>query len=85
MSVVTIVGAGSTVFAAELMTDFLQTPALDSGQFRLIDIDVERLALAHQFAEHLIARSGKAWTVQSSTDRRQLLPGSDVVMTMRFR
>ncbi len=81
MTVVTIVGAGSTVFAAELITDFLQTPSLDQGQFRLVDIDAERLDLAHRFADHLISASGKAWTVQSSTDRKQLLAGSDVVIS----
>ena len=81
MPVVTIVGAGSTVFAAELITDFLLTPSLDSGQFRLIDIDGTRLELAHQFAKHLIAKSGKTWSVQSSTDRRELLPGSEVVIS----
>ena len=81
MTVVTIVGAGSTVFAAELITDFLLTPSLDQGQFRLIDIDAERLELAHRFADHLIAESGKAWTVESSTDRTQLLSGIDVVIS----
>jgi alpha-galactosidase len=81
MTVVTIVGAGSTVFAAELITDFLLTPSLDGGEFRLIDIDAERLELAHQFADHLIAESGKAWSVQSSTDRKKLLSGSHVVIS----
>jgi alpha-galactosidase len=81
MTVVTIIGAGSTVFAAELITDFLQTGALPSGEFRLVDVDAERLGLAHQFADHLIERSGKAWTVQSSTDRTEMLPGSTVVIS----
>ena len=64
MTVVTIIGAGSTVFAAELITDFLQSAPLETGEFRLVDIDAERLGLAHQFADHLIERSGKSWTVQ---------------------
>ena len=81
MTVVTIVGAGSTVFAAELITDFLLTPSLDGGQFRLVDIDEARLGLAHQFAEHLVQRAGKSWTVASSTDRTELLPGTDVLIS----
>jgi alpha-galactosidase len=81
MPVITLIGAGSTVFAAELVTDFLAVPALDSGEFRLVDIDGTRLELAHRFAEHLVQLSGKAWTVASSTDRTQLLPGSDVVIS----
>lgn len=81
MTVVSIVGAGSTVFAAELITDFLMTPSLESGEFRLIDVDGDRLALAHQFAEHLIKGSEQAWTVRSSTDRCELLAGSEVVIS----
>ena len=81
MTVVTIIGAGSTVFAAELITDFLASEPLEAGEFRLVDIDDERLRLAHQFAEHLIERSGKAWTVTSSTDRTTQLPGSNVVIS----
>ena len=81
MTVVTIIGAGSTVFAAELMTDFLSSEPLEHGEFRLIDLDADRLGLAHRFAELLIERSGKAWTVQSSTERTTLLAGSDVVIS----
>lgn len=81
MTVVTIVGAGSTVFAAELVTDFLLTPGLPEGEFRLVDLDPVRLHLAHRYAEHLVARSGRAWTVRSATDRRELLAGSDVVIS----
>jgi alpha-galactosidase len=77
---ITIVGAGSTVFAAELVTDFLSVEAFDEGQFRLIDIDPVRLGLAHRFAEHLVRRSGKRWTVRSAVDRTELLAGSDVVI-----
>jgi alpha-galactosidase len=81
MTTVTIIGAGSTVFAAELITDFLQAPEPAAGEFRLVDIDADRLSLAHEFAEFLVARSGKQWKVQSSVDRSQLLPGSDVVIS----
>jgi alpha-galactosidase len=81
VTVVTIIGAGSTVFAAELVTDFLATAPLETGEFRLVDLDADRLALAHRFAEHLVERSGRSWTVASSTDRTELLAGSDVVIS----
>ncbi len=77
---ITIIGAGSAVFATELMSDVLSTPALDSGVFALVDIDLARLELAHQMAEFLIKKSGKDWTVQASADRAQVLPGSDYVI-----
>ncbi|MDH4135352.1 MAG: alpha-galactosidase [Anaerolineae bacterium] len=77
---VAIIGAGSTVFATELMTDILATPALESGTFALVDIDSERLDLAHRMAKFLIARSGRDWTVEASTDRTKVLNGSKYVI-----
>jgi alpha-galactosidase len=58
MTKITIIGAGSTVFAAKLMCDILATPALERGTFALVDIDARRLELAHQVAELLVERSG---------------------------
>lgn len=80
MTKVTLIGAGSTEFATELMTDILLTPALEEGTFALVDIDAERLELVHRMAEHLIGRAGRRWSVEASTDRTRLLPGSDFVI-----
>lgn len=80
MPYVTILGAGSTVFARQLMTDILQIDGLDKGCFALVDIDSNRLELARQIAERLIALSGKRWTVLASTERRDLLTGSDFII-----
>jgi alpha-galactosidase len=80
MPCITILGAGSTVFARRLMTDILQIEGLDEGCFALVDIDPIRLELAHQIAERLITLSGKRWSVRASTDRRDLLAGSDFII-----
>jgi alpha-galactosidase len=80
VSKVTIIGAGSAVFATELMTDILLTPALESGVFALVDINAERLELAHEMAEYLIKRTDRDWSVEASLDRAQVLPGSDYVI-----
>jgi alpha-galactosidase len=77
---VAILGAGSTVFARQLMTDLLCTPGLDRGSFALVDVNPERLELAHRIGEKLVERSGRAWTVEASADRRQVLAGSDYVI-----
>src|SRR6266487_4204806 len=53
---------------------------LDEGCFALVDIDPARLELAHQVAERLIALSGKHWSVRASTQRRDLLTGSDFII-----
>jgi alpha-galactosidase len=80
MPYITILGAGSTVFARQLMTDILQIDRLDEGCFALVDIDPARLELAHQIAERLITLSGKHWSVRASTERRELLTGSDFII-----
>ncbi len=75
-----ILGAGSAVFARQLMTDMLCSPGLDEGTFALVDIDAERLELAHQIGEKLVAVSGRSWSVEATTHRRQILPGCDYVI-----
>jgi alpha-galactosidase len=80
MPYITILGAGSTVFARQLITDILQVEGLDEGCFALVDIDAERLELAQQIAERLITKSGKNWSVRASTERRDLLAGSDFII-----
>jgi alpha-galactosidase len=77
---VTIVGAGSAVFARQVMTDILAIDGLDGGVFALVDIDPVRLDLARRIAERLVELSGKHWNVQASTERRDLLEGSDYLI-----
>ncbi len=77
---ITYLGAGSTVFARQLMTDILLIDGLDDGCFALVDIDAQRLDLARQIADRLIARSGKRWSVRASTQRRDVLEGSDFII-----
>jgi alpha-galactosidase len=80
MPYITILGAGSAVFARQLMTDILQIEGLDEGCFALVDIDAGRLELAQRIAEQLIARSGKRWKIRASTERRDVLAGSDFLI-----
>ena len=77
---VTYIGAGSAVFARQVMTDILAIDGLDRGTFALVDIDAERLDLARRIAERLVARAGKGWRVVASTDRRDVLSGSTFVV-----
>jgi alpha-galactosidase len=82
MAKVTLIGAGSAVFAQSLITDILAIEGLDAGSFALVDLDTERLELAHEVAGQLIKSTGKPWTVQATNDRRSVLPGCDYVINM---
>ncbi len=80
MTKITFLGAGSTVFARQLITDILHIEGLNEGTIALVDIDAGRLELTHRIAERLIEHSGKKWSVQSSTERRDLLSGSNFLI-----
>src|SRR5947207_1852664 len=80
MPKVTMVGAGSAVFARQIITDVLAVDGLDSGTFALVDIDAKRLELARAIAQKLVQLSGKKWKVEASTDRNEVLPGTEYVV-----
>jgi alpha-galactosidase len=75
---ITFLGAGSG-FCPTLCRDVLLIPGNDRGEFRLVDIDKDRLSTMHQVITKLIRESGReeGWTVKAGTDRRELLPGTD--------
>jgi alpha-galactosidase len=80
MPKVTIVGAGSAVFARQIITDILNIDGLNEGTFALVDIDAQRLELTQQLAELLVERLGRNWQVVASTDRRDVLADSDFIV-----
>ncbi|HEV8488095.1 MAG TPA: alpha-glucosidase/alpha-galactosidase [Blastocatellia bacterium] len=80
MPKVTIVGAGSAVFARQIVTDMLAVEGLDPGVFALVDIDAKRLELARALTARLVERSGKRWKLEASTERGDVLKGSDYVI-----
>src|SRR3972149_3275705 len=80
MPKIAIIGAGSSVFATEIMADILSTPALENGVFALVDIDSARLGLAPPKAEFLIRLSGRHWSVDVSTERKDVLANCDYVI-----
>jgi len=80
MPKITMVGAGSAVFARQIITDVLAVDGLESGTFALVDIDPIRLELARKISQRLVELSGKRWKVEASTERRDALPGTDYVV-----
>ena len=80
MPKVTMIGAGSAVFARQLVTDILLAESLERGTFALVDVDPVRLQLARAITERLVQLSGKGWKVVASTDRREVLEDTDYVI-----
>ncbi len=82
MPKITLVGAGSTVFAKNLLGDILQFPELAGSTLTLFDIDADRLStseiVARKVAEALHAHP----TIETTTDRRAALDGADYAICM---
>lgn len=75
---VTFLGAGSG-FCPNLCRDVLMIPGAERGEFRLVDIDAERLSMMHKVIAKLITDCGRGdgWSVRSGSNRRELLAGTD--------
>jgi alpha-galactosidase len=78
-----LIGAGSAVFTRGLLADLISARDLGDWDIRLVDIAPEPLAKAVGLAQKMIdARNASDHiTVAGSTDRRDVLPGADFVVT----
>ena len=82
MTKVTFIGAGSTVFAKNLMGDIWSYPELADATICLMDIDAKRLKQSEAVAGHIIKTLGNSPTVEVTTNRRDALQGADYVISM---
>ena len=82
MSRITFIGAGSTVFAKNLLGDILAYPELAHSTIALHDIDEERLHTTRNVAERLAVACGAHPIIEITTDRRAALDGADYVISM---
>ena len=78
---ISLIGAGSVVFARRLLQDVASIPELRDSEIALMDIDTERLELIGRFAEKLFAEVGSKGRIVATSDRREALAGSDYVLT----
>lgn len=82
MPKITFIGAGSTVFAKNLMGDILSYPELAGSTLALHDIDAERLRTSEIVAHKVAAALDVRPTIEATTDRRRALADADYVISM---
>jgi len=82
MPKITFIGAGSTVFAKNLMGDILSYPELQDVTLSLHDIDEARLRTSEIVAHNVAKATGAHPTIQATTDRRAALDGADYAIAM---
>ncbi|MDH7569529.1 MAG: alpha-glucosidase/alpha-galactosidase [Armatimonadota bacterium] len=82
MPKITLIGAGSVVFAKNILSDCMSYPELADSTYVLYDIDPGRLETAEKMARQV----AKAWnanpTLIATTDPRQALDGADYAVNM---
>jgi len=79
---ITFIGAGSVVFTQGLLADMIRTFNGEGWKLALVDIDPAALDVAGKLCEKMIRSQNADIELTRSADRRDLLPGSDYVVTM---
>lgn len=82
MPKITFIGAGSTVFAKNLLGDILSYPELAGSTIVLHDIDEKRLRESETVARRIVDLLGVSPQIISTTDRRQALDAADYAICM---
>ncbi len=80
MSKITFIGAGSTVFAKNVLGDCLKTPALQEFELAIFDINPERLAESEIMLNHIKNTSGSTCVIKAYSDRKEALRGAKFVV-----
>ena len=82
MPKITFIGAGSTVFAKNLLGDILSYPELTAATICLFDIDPIRLDESLAMARAMSQALGVQADIQATTDRHAALDGADYAINM---
>ena len=82
MTKITFLGAGSTVFAKNLIGDILSFPELADATISLHDIDPERLETTRIVAERIARGLGAVPRIETHLDRRAALVDANYVIGM---
>ncbi|WP_454190395.1 alpha-galactosidase [Paenibacillus sp. Marseille-Q7038] len=80
MNKITFIGAGSTVFAKNVLGDCMMTPALQGFELALFDINLERLTDSEKMLNNLKKSVGSTCTITAYTDRKEALSGAKYVI-----
>jgi alpha-galactosidase len=82
MAKITFIGAGSTIFAKNLIGDILSFPELAHSTIHLMDIDPERLRVSEMVAHRVADSLGARPKIEATLDRRRALDGADYAISM---
>lgn len=76
-----LIGAGSTVFTQRLVADIILSGQAGRWELALVDIDPVTLEAVDRLVRKMVALKGVTFPIVSTTNRREVLPGADFVVT----
>ena len=79
---ITLIGAGSTVFAKNLLGDIFSYPELAQSRIVLFDIDPLRLKTSEVVAHKVAQALGVKANISTTTDPERALEGANYAISM---
>jgi len=80
MPKITFMGAGSTVFAKNVLGDCILTPSLKDSEIALYDIDIQRLKDSENMLKNINSNNNGHAKIKSYTNRKDALRGANYVV-----
>ncbi|MFG6147844.1 alpha-glucosidase/alpha-galactosidase [Halobacillus sp. B23F22_1] len=80
MSKITFIGAGSTIFAKNILGDCMFVPALEGFEFALHDIDEKRLKESEHMLKNLSQKYNQSIHIVTYLDRKEALSDAKYVI-----
>jgi len=77
----TIIGAGSSVFTKNIVTDLLTIDKFKTMHIALMDINEERLKISHELISAVAQKLGAKPTIETFTNRKKSLKDADFVQS----
>lgn len=78
---IVLIGAGSHSFGLMTLRDMMKTPELQGSEVVLVDIAEDKLERMFRLASRMNETWSAGFKVSSTTERREALPGADIVIT----
>jgi len=78
---IAIIGAASSSFS-NILQEMITCPELDGARLALVDLDAEGLEIMTKLGQRMCKEWGKKTTVVGTTDRTEVLPDADFVLTL---
>jgi len=76
-----LIGAGSAMFTHGLVADLILSPDLGPWELGLVDIDPQALETAEGLSRRMVEAKSADIVINASTDRCDVLPGANVVVS----